>query len=110
MKYIYVIVILIALASCGKRDNPTPFYFDETGCSNPWDSYYATDTFSQEALSESIEAYFQDQNIQINSVDFDFDSSKVELCFACHCKTGRIIIVNAPLGKKRKMKNIGFYE
>ena len=110
MKYIYVIVILIALASCGKRDTPTPFYFDETGCSNPWDSYYVADTFSLEALRESIEVYFQDENIPINSVDFDFDSSKIELCYACHCKTGRIIIVNAPRYKKRKMKNIGFYE
>ena len=66
MKYIYVIVILIALASCGKRDTPTPFYFDETGCSNPWDSYYVADTFSLEALRESIEVYFQDENIPIS--------------------------------------------
>jgi hypothetical protein len=110
MKYLFTISLIIVLTSCGKRDAPAPFYFDETGCSNPWDSYYQSDTFSLEALRESIEVYFQDENIPINSVDFDFDSSKIELCYACHCTTGRIIVVNAPRNQKRKMKQLGFYK
>ena len=42
--------------------------------------------------------------------DIGFDSSKVELCYACHCKTGTVISVTATRGDRRKLKKLHFYE
>ena len=40
------------------------------------------------------------ENIQVNYISSEFDSSKVEECMACHCKTGKIILINIPKGIK----------
>ena len=102
-------IMVLLLSACGK-ENPRVFYFDETGCSNPWDDYYSADTLSTEALSETIYAFLSDEGIDVESVEIGFDSSKVELCYACHCKTGTVISVTATRGDRRKLKKLHFYE
>ena len=109
-KTIAMLAIMSLLLSACNKENPRVFYFDETGCSNPWDDYYAADTFSTEALSETIHAFLSNENISVESVEIGFDSSKVELCYACHCKTGRVISVTATRGDRRKLKKLHFYE
>ena len=109
IRLIAAFFIAATLNSCDKEKSNT-YYFDATGCSNPWDRYYVVDTFSYEHLRFAINDFLVDENIMVNSIGFDFDSTKVELCFACHCKTGNIVIVNVESGKKSKMKNLGFYE
>tara|TARA_B100001115_G_C15771786_1_gene378777 strand:+ start:685 stop:1026 length:342 start_codon:yes stop_codon:yes gene_type:complete len=102
-------IIILLLSACSK-ENPRVFYFDETGCLNPWDDDYSADTFSIEALSETIHTFLIDEGIDVESVEIGFDSSKVELCYACHCKTGRVISVKATRGDRRKLKKLHFYE
>lgn len=99
----------ILLFSCGKNSSKI-YYFNETGCSNPWDSYYNADTFSLELLNQSITTFLSDENIEVNSVNFDFDSSLIEYCYACHCTTGRVIVADVSGVSRRKMKNLNFYQ
>ena len=105
MKYIYVIVILIALASCNKNE-AISMRWHLTGCSNPWDSHIQLDTFTTEGYNQGIYDYLTAQGIEVNYVSSEFDSSKVELCYACHCKTGEVIIISIPKKEKRKLKKL----
>ena len=108
-KYAKIAILILLFSACNK-EKLRVFYFDETGCSNPWDEYYSVDTFSIDALSETIRAFLIDEGIGAESIDIGFDSSKVELCYACHCTTGRVISVKATRGDRRKLKNLNFYE
>ena len=105
MKYIYVIVILITLASCNKNE-AISMRWDLTGCSNPWDSHINLDTFTTEGYNQGIYDYLTAQGIEVNYVSSEFDSSKVELCYACHCKTGEVITISIPKKEKRKLKKL----
>ena len=109
-KTIAMLAIMSLLLSACNKENPRVFYFDETGCSNPWDDYLSADTSSLEALNETIHAFLIDEGIDVESVEIGFDSSKVELCYACHCKTGRVFSVTATRGDRRKLKKLHFYE
>ena len=108
--YFVIIALIISLVSCNKKNNANIFYYHETGCLNPWDDYYAADTFSYEALSQTINNFLITENIEVNSIEFDFDSTIIELCYACHCKTGRIIVASVSSGNKQKMKKLSFYQ
>lgn len=110
--YLYFIVLtfIALLSSCNKTNDSNIFYYQETGCLNPWDNYYTADTFSYESLNQTINSFLVNEKIEVNSIDFDFDSTIMELCYACHCKTGRIIVVNVSSGNKRKMKKLNFYQ
>ena len=110
LKRTTMFAIMVLLFSSCSKENPRVFYFDETGCLNPWDDHYVEDSFSVEALSEAIHAFLTDEKISVESVEIGFDSSKVELCYACHCKTGRVISVNARRRDRRKLKKLHFYE
>ena len=105
MKYIFVIVILIALASCNKNE-AISMRWDLTGCSNPWDSHINLDTFTTEGYNQGIYDYLTAEGIEVNYVSSEFDSSKVELCYACHCKTVEVIIISIPKKEKRKLKKL----
>ena len=80
--------------------------WDLTGCSNPWDDHIHLDTFTTEGYTQGIYDYLTAQGIEVNYVTSEFDSSKVELCLACHCKTGEVIIINLPKKEKRKLKRL----
>jgi hypothetical protein len=80
--------------------------WDLTGCSNPWDGYFSLDTFSTEGYNAGVYDYLSNEGIDVNYIRSEFDSSKVELCYACHCKTGTVIIINIPIKDRRKLKNL----
>jgi hypothetical protein len=102
-----MLVLLIALSSCEKDDESSTFYWDETGCSDPWKT--DSDDTEQER-KESIELYLEDQKVKVEDIEFKFDSTKVQGCKACFCTTGRIIVVNVSWSDKGKMKNLNFYQ
>ena len=81
-------------------------HWDETGCSNPWDNFITLDTFTTEAYHIGINNYLTSEGITVNSISSELDSSKIELCMACHCKTGYVITINIPKGDKRKLKKL----
>ena len=100
-----IISLTIILFSCSKNE-PLSMHWDLTGCSNPWDSHFSLDTFSTDSYNAGVYNYLNEEGIEVNYVTSEFDSSKVELCYACHCKTGTVITVNIPTKDRRKLKNL----
>ncbi|MBL6657646.1 MAG: hypothetical protein ISR00_00850 [Flavobacteriales bacterium] len=100
-----IISLTTLLASCTK-DEPLSMRWDLTACFNPWDSYFSLDTFSTDGYIAGVNDYLSEEGIEVNYITSDFDSSKVELCFACHCKTGTVIVINIPTKDRRKLKNL----
>ena len=66
-------------------------HWDETGCSNPWDSFITLDSFTLEGYHQGIHDYLTAEDITVNYISSEIDSSKIELCYACHCKTGKLL-------------------
>ena len=104
--FFYIFSIIISSFSCTKNSQIT-FYWDETGCSDPWLDFYTADTFSQEAQNNAIRNYLLSENIDLISLSHEYDSSKAEFCLACHCKTGKVFELIISKNDKRKMKNLG---
>jgi hypothetical protein len=105
-QFLFIIPIILFSFSCTKI-NQTTFYWDETGCSDPWLDFYSADTFSQETLNNAIRDYLLSENIDLISLSHEYDSSKAEFCLACHCKTGKVFELIVPKNDKRKMKRLG---
>ena len=103
--FIYLFFASVMVASCNK-DEAVTMHWDLTGCSNPWDSQINLDTFTTEGYHQGIYDYLSAENIRVNYISSEFDSSKVELCLACHCKTGEIILINIAKSDKRKLKRL----
>tara|TARA_B100001287_G_C22586348_1_gene483450 strand:+ start:109 stop:471 length:363 start_codon:yes stop_codon:yes gene_type:complete len=103
--FIYLFLAGVMVAGCNK-DEAVTMRWDLTGCFNPWDSEITLDTFTTEAYHQGIYDYLSAENIAVNYISSEFDSSKVELCFACHCKTGEIILINIAKNDKRKLKRL----
>tara|TARA_B100000963_G_scaffold234450_1_gene204864 strand:- start:87 stop:461 length:375 start_codon:yes stop_codon:yes gene_type:complete len=104
--FLYIFSIIISSFSCTKSSQIT-FYWDETGCSDPWLDFYTADTFSQEAQNNAIRNYLLSENIYLISLSNEYDSSKAEFCLACHCKTGKVFELIVSKNDRRKMKNLG---
>ena len=103
--FIYLFIASVTIAGCNK-DEAVTMRWDLTGCSNPWDSQINLDTFTTEAYHQGIHDYLRAESIEVNYISSEFDSSKVELCLACHCKTGEIILINIAKSDKRKLKRL----
>ena len=103
-------MIFLSLMSCDKNRSSDLFYYDETGCSDPWwndTSYY--DTLTTNIYKEIVASYLEDKNIELISFGINYDSAKAELCLACFCRTGNVLQVEVEAGRKQKMRRIGFY-
>ncbi len=103
--FIYLFIAGVMVAACNKDEDIT-MRWDLTGCFNPWDSQIILDTFTTEGYHQAIFDYLSAENIQVNYISSEFDSSKVELCLACFCKTGEIILINIPKRDKSKLKRL----
>ena len=103
--FIYLFLAGFMVTGCNK-DEAVTMRWDLTGCSNPWDSEITLDTFTTEAYHQGIYDYLMAENIAVNNISSEFDSTKVELCYACHCKTGEIILINISKSDKRKLQRL----
>ena len=105
IRFYSLIIILGIMAACNK-DQAISMHWDETGCSNPWDNFITLDTFTTEAYHQGINDYLTSEGITVNYISSELDSSKMEFCLACHCKTGNVITINIPKRDKRKLKRL----
>ena len=105
IKLAYIISLTIILFSCSKNESLL-MHWDLTGCSNPWDSYFSLDTFSTDSYNAGVYNFLTEEGIEVYNVTSEFDSTKVELCYACHCKTGTVIKVTVPAKDRKKLKNL----
>lgn len=99
------IAIVFVLLACSNNE-PINMYWDQTGCLNPWDNHFSLDSFSYEAYNSGVYDYLTSEGIEVNSVTSVIDSSKMELCYACHCKTGTVLIINLPAKEKRQLQQL----
>ena len=70
--------------------------------------------FKVKSLAESQKvlqqlSYLEDKNIELISFGINYDSAKAEVCLACFCRTGNVLQVEVEVGRKQKMRRIGFY-
>lgn len=110
MKHQLIIIILTlvaALSSCKKDDESTIFYWDETGCADPW-KQNSEDT--EEKRKAEIKRYLENQNVKVEKIEFEFDQAKQQFCYACQCTTGRIIKVKVAWSDAQTMKKLNFYQ
>ncbi|MCX2740409.1 hypothetical protein [Pontibacter anaerobius] len=110
MKYQLIIItlaLLAALSSCKKDSESTIFYWNETGCAAPWKQ--DSDDTEEERKAE-IKRYLENQNVKVEKIEFEFDQAKMQNCYACHCTTGRIIVVKVAWSDMHIMKQLNFYQ
>lgn len=105
-----LVIAIFCIFSCQKNDSNQYYYFNETGCNNPWQDFYTADTFSQGAVLESIERFLSHERINYQQVSMTVDSSQMQFCYACHCQTGNVVVVEASTACQNKLRNLGFYD
>ncbi|WP_107039056.1 hypothetical protein [Brumimicrobium mesophilum] len=110
MKKVTLFIMLISLftfiSSCNK-DKTEIFYWDETSCSDPWQ---ANAYDPEEEKKASIKLYLLNEDISVEAVNFEFDSSKAQFCEACSCTTGNIIAMKVSSKDTGKMEELNFYQ
>ena len=109
-KYVFISLILM-LVSCEKESTPDLFFYNETGCSDAWwEDAPQIDTLTPEIYEEWVANYLESKNVEVFSFQITYDSAVAELCMACDCKTGRVLELEVESGKRRKMRQLGFYQ
>ncbi|WP_299988956.1 hypothetical protein [uncultured Pontibacter sp.] len=108
LQFIIIILTLVATLSSCKKDNESAiFYWDETGCADPW-KQNSDDT--EEERKAEIKRYLENQNVRVEKIEFEFDQAKQQVCYACHCTTGRVIMVKVAWSDAQIMKRLNFYQ
>ncbi len=107
---IYMVAISIFLGACCDKDESNIYYFNETGCANPWDGQFAPDSFSTAGYQQQIQQFLESEGIEVRSVNFEIDSSVMMVCYACHCTTGKVIIADVECGRHNTLIELGFFK
>lgn len=79
--------------------------WEQTKCADPWKT---NELVSNENTADSLINYLQTLGIDIYDVTFEHDSSLVEDCESCLCKTGQKIIVKVEEGAMKDLMAYGF--
>ncbi|WP_339703328.1 hypothetical protein [Algoriphagus aquimarinus] len=112
MKYYlaFTILLLLSLQSCQDENKPLnqlEFYWDQTSCSDPWNT---SSNNSNKETQRAIEEYLSDQGVEGAKVLSIIGDGNGQDCKACFCTTGNRIYVTIPLDQKGKMIDLGFKE
>ncbi|REG92746.1 hypothetical protein [Algoriphagus antarcticus] len=112
MKYYLTLSLLLFffLQSCQEDNIPLnhlEFYWDQTGCADPWNS---NSNNSNEEIQQAVENYLKEEGIRNAKVTSITNDGFQQVCFACFCTTGRRINVTVPTNQKGKMIALGFKE
>lgn len=100
---------LLFLQGCQDENslNTLEFYWDQTGCSDPWNT---SSNNSKEEVHQAVEDYLSKEGVRGAKVVSITANGTQEECFACNCRTGNRINVTVPLNQKSKMLALGFKE
>lgn len=102
MKRTMFILLMVTLFSCQYNTHLT---FNETQCSNPWESSHNATTYIQ-----NIKHYLWLQGVETGDVTIDEASDSLAFCEACNCPSGRVIHINIMDEDKAKAIDLGFQE
>lgn len=111
MKYYLSLYLLFVLLLQGCSDdsslNTLVFYWDQTGCSDPWNT---SSNNSTKEIRQAVEDYLGDQGVKGARVISISADGIQEGCYACFCTTGTRIKVKVPANQKSKMIELRFIE
>lgn len=89
---ILVVISIIGFSSCGKY-NDAKFYYKETYCADPWGNN--STRLSNADLEKLVSSYLTDSiKIKISNCQVT-NEGEIENCYACSCKTGRYVRIDA---------------
>ncbi|MBL4624447.1 MAG: hypothetical protein JKY42_04840, partial [Flavobacteriales bacterium] len=100
----FATILILVVYSCQKEKSSIDFYFDQTLCSDPWNT---GQNDSELEIENSVKGYLKDQNIKVHDIEIDHHGDLTFVCEACHCLSGTKIIVSVDKKKIFKMKSIG---
>lgn len=111
MKYYLSLSLLFVLFLQGCSDDNSlsslEFYWDQTGCADPWDT---NSNNSNEETQTAVENYLKNERIKGAKV-VSITSDGIQMgCEACFCTTGTRINVSVPVSQKERMIALGFKE
>ncbi|RAI93794.1 hypothetical protein [Algoriphagus yeomjeoni] len=112
MKYYLAlpVLLLLFLQSCQEDNVPIgwiEFYWDQTGCADPWNTNSNT---SNAETENAIEDYLKVEGVKRAKVLSITGDGVVQGCYACFCTTGKRFNVAVPKDQKSKMLDLGFKE
>ncbi|WP_339754913.1 hypothetical protein [Algoriphagus aquimarinus] len=112
MKYYLTLSILLLLFLQSCQDDNIPlnqleFYWDQTGCADPWST---SANNSNDETKEAVEDYLRNEGVMGAKVLSITGDGIQQICLACFCTTGKRINVTVPLIQKSKMLALGFKE
>ncbi|MCP4522217.1 MAG: hypothetical protein GY827_11080 [Cytophagales bacterium] len=100
---ILTLISLFYLSSCQTEKDAVDFYYDQTSCSDPWQS-----SQDNSELERSVTKYLRGQGIKVFKSKIDHSNDLEIICLACDCITGTKIIVSVDEDKTTKMEELGF--
>ncbi|MDR7128300.1 hypothetical protein J2X69_000628 [Algoriphagus sp. 4150] len=111
MKYYlsFPLLLFLFLQGCQEENtlNPVEFYWDQTGCSDPWKT---GSNDSNEEILQAVQHYLKEEGVKNAKVISITDNGIRQFCKACFCTTGARINLIAPANQKSKMIALGFQE
>ena len=101
----YLILILLILPCCNKLEDYQWFRYAETGCSDRWRNFPHT---TNEELKDAVKTYMKNNSIDVLVITIGFDSSLVETCKSCECRTGKFIDLQSEISNDTFLCSMGF--
>ncbi len=99
--------VLSLFFSCDKKEDNLFFYWNQTGCADPWNT---SSNDSDIETIQAVENYLSLESIDAESIKIEFDESLTEACEACSCLTGNQIYVEVDDKYKDAMLELNFVE
>jgi len=102
----FLLILLISISSCDKEEDQNLYYWDQTKCSDPWNTGQ-NDNNTETTIA--LRQYFENLNITLLEISFENLSQNNEnSCDACNCTTGIRITIDVPENDSQKVLNLGF--
>lgn len=106
-----LVFIIFTIFACEKDDgltgNRENYYHEETYCADRWEH---SDSASDEVLKERVSEYLTNTlDVEFSNLHITHDGTS-EACRACHCRTGRIIRIEADEAYQDILIENGFKE
>ncbi len=100
------LAFFISISSCDHEINQGIYYWDQTKCSDPWNT---GENDSDAKTATALRTYFDSLDIHVLEVNFESlpNDGKVS-CDACHCLSGMRILISIPDSDHQKGLDVGF--
>lgn len=100
---------LIFQSCLDNNDNRKEFYWNQTGCADPW-QIANPGRNSEDQISNDLVAYLKDEGVRNARVERFTSDGVMAVCLACSCTTGVKIYIAVPKKFNSKMIELGFVE